>query len=294
MGLVTEEYQTMVLDDLASIEGLYHPVKTSFLTRLFFRRTNIKKLHPNPEDEFSNPSIGPSYDIISNYEEQIRYNLDMDLPPLMERIVVEKISTGGYMILNGHHRWFACHRMGIKRVPIDIVNIVSDEEIMTKVNGLSHNRMVAFDLDEVLLVDTSLTPHINRKLSLSGKYLNRKVLRTNVASLINELHKQGFDVWIFTAGYASVRYIETLFKAHRTYVDGVINGMKSRKRRSSTNKVFAGKYTTVVHMDLEHITWTSETACECVNIETTGDDWAAKAISIIRALDEKMRSDENS
>ncbi|MCF0129760.1 MAG: ParB N-terminal domain-containing protein, partial [Pseudobutyrivibrio sp.] len=116
MGLVTEEYQTMVLDDLAAIEGLYHPVKTTLLRRLFVRRTNIKKLHPNPEDEFCNPSIGPSYDIISNYEEVIRYNLDMDLPPIPERIVVEKISTGGYMILNGHHRWFACHRMGIKRV----------------------------------------------------------------------------------------------------------------------------------------------------------------------------------
>ena len=43
------------------------PVKAGLLERKFVKKAAIKKFHPNPDDEFSMPEIGPNYSIISNY-----------------------------------------------------------------------------------------------------------------------------------------------------------------------------------------------------------------------------------
>ena len=60
MGLHSEEYQQLVLNDLKNLEGLSHPVKASLPERLFVRKTSTDNLHPNPKDEFSDPKIGPN------------------------------------------------------------------------------------------------------------------------------------------------------------------------------------------------------------------------------------------
>jgi len=42
------------------------PVQAGLPERLLVRKAPVSKLHPNPDDEFCNPSIGPNYKIISN------------------------------------------------------------------------------------------------------------------------------------------------------------------------------------------------------------------------------------
>ena len=50
--------------------------------------------------------------------------------PWGESIMVQKIHPSGYMILNGHHRWAAALRLGIKRVPIKILNLTHEDDII--------------------------------------------------------------------------------------------------------------------------------------------------------------------
>ena len=107
MGEVTAEYQKRVLDEIKNYAGLSHPVKASMLERLCKKKVSIKKLHPNPEDEFSMVKIGPNYGIVGNYESEFRNAINHGMNPMEEPLVVEKMSTGGYLILNGHHRWMA-------------------------------------------------------------------------------------------------------------------------------------------------------------------------------------------
>lgn len=103
----TEEYRRWVLDDLKNYEKLNRPVKTGLLKRLVIRKLPLSKLHPNPQDEFCQTSIGPNYSIISDYEKYFRQMISMQqelIGPFDEPLTVEKMSTGGYMILNGHHQ----------------------------------------------------------------------------------------------------------------------------------------------------------------------------------------------
>jgi len=77
---------------------------------MLVRRVKCSKLHPNLEDEFCDPNIGPSHRIISEYEKQY---MDGDQRAgdyfhfCSEPVVVQKMYPDGYMILNGHHRWAA-------------------------------------------------------------------------------------------------------------------------------------------------------------------------------------------
>jgi hypothetical protein len=69
--VVTEEYRKTVLDDLERLKGISHVRKAGMLEQLLVRQVPIEKLHPNPDDEFSDPAIGPNYDIVKQYAEDL-------------------------------------------------------------------------------------------------------------------------------------------------------------------------------------------------------------------------------
>ena len=91
--------------------------KASLWERLTTRRADVNDLHANPLDEFSNPRIGPSDSAVAKYIKEINTTGRLSTP-----IEVQKLSTGGYEIVNGHHRWLAAQKAGLKRVPIKIKN----------------------------------------------------------------------------------------------------------------------------------------------------------------------------
>ena len=110
------QFQEFLEAELSSIRGLWYPVRPLLLTRLLVRHARVNKLHPNPDDEFCDPKIGPHYGIIAKYEREMRRD-GLDTigsaeteeagSSLGEPLEVQKIRPDGYMILNGHHRWAA-------------------------------------------------------------------------------------------------------------------------------------------------------------------------------------------
>ena len=106
IGVAFDQY---IADDIAKYAGVTMPVKAGFFNRIMVTKAMCTDLHPNPEDEFSIPSVGPSYRIISEYEKKYIYNSNHSMNYFNgeEPIMVEKIRPDGYMILNGHHRWAA-------------------------------------------------------------------------------------------------------------------------------------------------------------------------------------------
>ena len=125
--------------ELQKVRGIWYPVKCSLTRRLLKRYSNIRRLHPNPNDEFCDPKIGPSYSILSGYEEELR-RLGTRVvrrsfeSKINEPLEVQKIRPDGYLILNGHHRWGAAYRAGVTTLPIHIVDLTqrSDIENMLK------------------------------------------------------------------------------------------------------------------------------------------------------------------
>ena len=285
-GQVTEEYRHLVLDDLKNYENLNHPVKTSIVKRLLVRKLPAVQLHPNPQDEFCDPAIGPNYSIVADYERNFREMLRTDqdpFGPFDDPLMVEKMSTGGYMILNGHHRWMAARRLGMRKVGVHIVNVSTDEDIIAAVKKSRRNMCVSFDLDEVLLTDGSVYP-AHREFGFLRRRIYRKTLRRNAPILIRELQRMGFDVWVYTGEYYPDRYIRRLFRLHGVKVDGVINGMRHRKGKSKIREAFSGKYRISLHADNGGLTCvrTRTGEYEMYDIDSVDHDWANQIVQKLR------------
>ena len=112
----------VIQDDLKKMEGKLTPVKVSGFTRSFTHYASPHELHVNPDDEFSMPSIGPSESIISNYSSIARTYAAHRSRIYPEPIIVYKLSSDGYMMLNGHHRWAGALIAGVNKVYISIEN----------------------------------------------------------------------------------------------------------------------------------------------------------------------------
>lgn len=288
MPQVSKDYQEMVLNDLKNYGGLTKAVKASWLERMLVRKVSVKKLHPNPDDEFSDPEIGPSYAIVTKYAQRfsaIMLGKAKVGDDEMERLVVEKMATGGYMILNGHHRWMGAARAGCGRVPIEIVNPIHDEEIISTIERSEHSMCVSIDLDEVLLTDGSVYPK-DKHLLFPFNIIYKQSLRRNAGVMIRELQRMGFDVWVYTGSYHSSRYFNTLFGLHKAKVTGIINGMAHRKSKSGLQMAFRKKYKLSIHVDNSGILWvdTQTKAYDSVNIDPQRD-WANQVYDTIKGLD---------
>ena len=91
--------------------------KASLWERLTTKKVSPNELHANPLEDISNTKIGPSDTALSKHMTYISKNGTIDAP-----IEVQKLVSGGYEIVNGHHRWFAAKKTGLKKVPIRIKN----------------------------------------------------------------------------------------------------------------------------------------------------------------------------
>ena len=97
--------QQRIKDDIESYHGHPDTVKPGFLEKAGIKKVPPSRLHANPDDEFSDPRIGPNDSIISNYSQIARRNYSTGDAVYQEPIMVNKLRQGDYLILNGHHRW---------------------------------------------------------------------------------------------------------------------------------------------------------------------------------------------
>ena len=141
MAHAKTEFDRFLEEDLKKCRGIYYPVKTGFLRRMLTKKAEIRSLHPNPEDEFCDPEIGPNYRIISEYQEQFAHALGTsDSFWEGDPIFVERLYPDGYRILNGHHRWAAAMRLGRKSIPIRIVNMAHEEDVKRVLESSRNSR----------------------------------------------------------------------------------------------------------------------------------------------------------
>ena len=60
MARDNSQLMQFVTADIEKYDGIRMPVKASILEKALVRKVSMDKLHPNPEDEFSMPEIGPN------------------------------------------------------------------------------------------------------------------------------------------------------------------------------------------------------------------------------------------
>ncbi len=89
-----------VLDDLEKTEGNRELVRVGFLERRRVRHLSPRELHVNPDDEFTDPNIGPSDRIISEYMDLIR-NLQFQRADIFdEPVLVNRMKAGDVLFVS--------------------------------------------------------------------------------------------------------------------------------------------------------------------------------------------------
>ena len=111
-----------VLEDLEQYGKKANVVRAGFLEKRFKRTAAPEDLHANPDDEFSKAAVGPNDRIIMEYVKMIPQLRRFDEPIYPEPVYVSKLESGGYRILNGHHRWAAALKCGLEKLRIRILN----------------------------------------------------------------------------------------------------------------------------------------------------------------------------
>ena len=143
---------------------------------------------------------------------------------------------------------------------------------------------ISFDLDEVLFVnpDTHETEPALPGL-LSRIFPER--LRKGTPELIHELQRLGYEVWVYTSSFRSVRYIRMLFRFYGVHFDGIINGHRhirevQRHSRITLPQKMPGRYKISLHVDDEDVICTSarQYGFRAYQLNAQDDDWKEKII----------------
>lgn len=284
------DIEQFIQDEVLKDKGVMVPVKAGLLERLLVRKLSVKRMHPNPEDEFCFPEIGPNLGIISSYVSQFRENLDKNKPIMEEPLFIQKVRPSGYMLLNGHHRWAAALRLGIKKVPVNIVNGVFESDIRVILEKSEHKKRATIDLDEVIFRGPK-DPDVEKLPGILNIGLKKKRLRIGVPALFSYLKKNGYDIWVYSSDYYSIDDVQRYFKRYSAGVDAVITGMNKKRSDGKTaysgiENLIAAKYETTLHIDNEMLLITHGRSGEFeeARIECEPKDWSREVITKLEDL----------
>ncbi|MBR3016371.1 MAG: ParB-like nuclease domain-containing protein [Clostridia bacterium] len=298
------QFETFLAEEVIKVKGVYYPIKAGFLRRAFIKTAPCEKLHPNPNDEFCFPDIGPNYDIISRYVgDYIQAGKDLGQLRFLdssasEPLDVERTSPDGYMILNGHHRWGAALKLGMKTIPIRIVDLTQKSDIQKMLNATGFHRRVTLDLDEVVFRPEN-DPNLEKQLPFPMRRIYKERLRRGIPALFNMLNRHGYDIWIYTANYYSLEYLRHYFKHYRIHVTGIVTGTARKgpegtDTRNELEKLCNSKYKTTVHIDNKAVirTFRGVQNFEEFPLSGASETWSRDVMDAFEKMNEEQKKNE--
>ena len=256
MSVWPSDYIENVINDVEKYEGIRKTIKAGFIERCAVRYCSPNELHPNPDDEFSMVEVGPNLEIVGNYVKEIQYNLKHGMVIYEEPVIVQKMEPDGYILLNGHHRWFAAIRMRINKIHIKIVNLINEADLNRMIDKTPNYKLASFDFDEVLL-----SADENNMAPVADSLFARKIkerLRRGAPEVIRDFKEKGYDICVYTAGYFDEEEFCDFFSMYDLDVDIVVNGINNKRTskdgsRESMRDLIRNKYKETVHVDNESL-----------------------------------------
>ena len=296
MAVHNTKMQSLIEEEVSKVKGTSIPVRAGRLERLFVRKVKCSKLHPNPNDEFCFPEIGPNEGIVSGYEKEFRrikadgIAKGFDTSSALAPLIVQKIQPDGYMILNGHHRWIAAIRAGISQLQIRIVNLTQEKDIRKMLKHSRHDKRITLDLDEVVFSDGKV--EITEKpLAFPFNRIYRQRIRMGIPALFSYSVSAGYDIWLYCSGYESMDYVRDLLKLYHAPVTGIITGAarkmpKDSKAREDFEALMNSKYHRTIHAENDIVLCIDSINKEYKEFPLNKSGiWSAEIMEIIGALE---------
>ncbi len=284
------ELEAYIAIEVDKYNGIAFPIKASLLERILLKRVDYRKLHPNPADEFCFPNIGPSYRIISEYVK--KYSKGPSRVGLGEAadvaLTVEKMYPDGYMILNGHHRWAAYMKLSQKKVPVHIVNLTQESDILKMIKNSKNDKRVTLDLDEVVFASGS--QEMEKELIYPFRNIYKERLRKGIPAMFHTIKRSGYDIWVYSYEFYSIDYIRKLFRKYHVYVDGIVTGTARKNMDDSFSKkkverMIANKYAYTIHVDNNSLIRINSKTKEFEDFEINPDSWSREVIEKIEEIE---------
>lgn len=289
-----KEFRDYLREEVERVRGTYYPVRAGLPARLYIKKASVRSLHPNPDDEFCKPGVGPSYSIISKYEQDIR-NFQEHAYGSVEKILVQKARPDGYLIMNGHHRWAAAYRMAVPKVNIKIVNLTQGKDIRKMLLRSKSKKRVTLDLDEVVFAQEG-EQATEKPFGFPMNRFFREKVRIGIPALFRFLNDQGYDIWVYTYGLYSMDYIRHYFKCWNVRLAGIVTGagkisVKKIDPDGELRKLGESRYKTTIHIDRNLVmsTKTGSRECDEYPLEESSGNWARDVMDVF----EKIRLEEN-
>lgn len=249
------DYIEKVVEDVEKYNGIRKVIKAGLIERCMTRFCAPEKLHPNPADEFSQAEVGPNLEIVGEYVTQIKFLEAHRMDVFDDPVIVEKMEPDGYLLLNGHHRWFAALRMNVKKLHVKIVNIITDIDLGRMIGASANDKLVTFDFDEVLL-----TIDENNMATLSSTIFSKKIkerLRTGAPEVIRAFRNKGYDICVYTSGYFTEEDFNDFFSMYDLKADVIVNGVNEKRKAAGSadriKQLLKENYKRIVHVDNESV-----------------------------------------
>ncbi len=293
MTVRDSSFQDYIAQEVQRCKGVYFPVKTGFILRMLIRKARCDELHPNPDDEFSMPDIGPNYKIISEYQKQFLTAMNYSQPYYEgEPIIVERTHPDGYQIINGHHRWAAALRIGQEKIPVRIVNLTHEADVKKILARSAHTKRIAIDLDEVIFRMEEDEP-LERPLPFPWRLMYPERIRLGVPALFHYLAKHGYDIWLYSAKFYSADYIQNCFRQYHVKITGVITAIDKRTHTAGNDGVkletlISDNYRYTVHIDNDLLVQSRRGSKKYVEYSLRGAsvDWSKDVMNAITQIEE--------
>ncbi len=143
---------------------------------------------------------------------------------------------------------------------------------------------VSFDLDEVLFVSPE-THKTEPKLPFPLDRIFKERLRLGTPELINSLQNMGYEVWVYTSSFRSIRYIKLLFLFYGVRFDDIVNGTRhlrevQRDRKEILPQKLPNRYRISLHIDDESIVCSMgrQYGYNTYQLNAQDDNWKEKII----------------
>ena len=208
----------------------------------------------------------------------------------IEPLQVQKLRPDGYMILNGHHRWAAAVRTGVRTLPVQIVSLTQQPDIMDMLSHAKFDKRLTLDLDEIVFAPGK-DGETEKALAFPLNRIYKEPLRLGIPELFAFCRNKGYDVWVYSAGYFSTDYIKALLKFHHTKVTGIVTGTarkgpKDSKAKEELENVMKKRYQKTLHIDNEAVTMIDHSAMDFREFPIPGTGvWAAEVMELMEKAD---------
>ena len=294
--MAATQFEAFLAEEVRKIKGISYPVRAGFFRQLLIKKAPCSKLHPNPDDEFCFPEIGPNYEIMTRYAADYRKvgsnpnDTQFLDSPIREPIEVERIYPDGYMILNGHHRWGGAIRAGIDTLPIRIVDLTQKNDIDKMLRSSCFPRRVAMDLDETVFRPAG-DPFLEKPFRFPLNRFYKERIRLGIPALFHMLNGSGYDIWIYTARYYSVNYLKYFLKHYHVHVTGIVTGTGRKApagtdTRKALETMLESRYESTVHIDKNEVirTFTGPRSFEEFPLSGAPETWSLEVMDVFEKM----------